>query len=332
MSMTARFRGASGIARLRDRLDTKDAVATETDALKDVGYLASGAGLPLVAFVFGMQKYLEKMGVTLTMNWFDWVQCTMALGILVLTGLWIHNGRTELGYLRSGMRTGHFKLKSHTTIFFSFILLALFFAILAATTGTVHWFFAVYAAYLLFDVFLWRLRRREIEEPSRDTTAYLQREITEVLSTTGAARLSADERQTDIKLARLHLRMLEVLLTFYYKRPHIRRVLFVLAVVLALEMLAILVHMQVVGAKSLGNVPADILRLMRIHVNAGQRQVSIGGLALSYDGARTAAYCIFAVVFVISEYVLWRWRDDMRRGIVAAEREIDELEQEEAWS
>ena len=79
----------------------------------------------------------------------------------------------------------------------------------------------------------------------------------------------------------------------------------------------------------LGQIPETVLSWFGVYVTLDTQTIMVAGLALPYDVARTIAYGVFAVAFVISEFVLFRWRDEMRSGIARLDRRRAELDEEE---
>lgn len=298
---------------LKDLLESAESVPTET---KELMMWRNIAGASALGILIGAPFYIGYLQSVDFYNIFVIGRVLIWITIIVLAAGWMYNGASELDYLQTWIRTGHYRKKRPFTIVVTFIVLSGFFAILVLNSGHVYIFFLLYAGYLVIDVGAWKLRRDEIKPAIKWATEFLKSEVE-----TRSNLDTAHDREADIEIGNIYVQTIKIIQEFYFERSQITRVMVTFLPVALLTMTSYKLHLDILSGTQ--NSYFGIFE-----VEPSSHQVMLLGFHIDIDWLRFTAYSVYIVTMIVSEYVLSTWRNKMRQGLLDLRDKLFEMEKQ----
>ncbi len=243
---------------------------------------------------------------------FDSIVSIILYSFLVcLALLWIHSGAAELRYFEQWVRTARLHPRRPFVAMAAVAVVSGFFVLLIAVSNHLEWLFSIFSAYLVFDIFTWKVRRDEIRLSIEGAGRFL---LAMMSPKADAAEPASATNSSDAQVARIFLTALEEISFYYFKRPHIRR----LAVTLV--PCVVLAAISWSAVTDLSFVTAGLAKL-----------VNLDGIFANWNifsrPGKTLALTIFLVTISLSEFVLSRWRLQLREHLYNAGDTLSALQE-----
>jgi hypothetical protein len=297
---------------IEDVLELADSVTEETDRLLQYRNLATGiAGAGVAITTISSQHNFDLANITIFLV--SQILLIFVLSILIL--LWYFAITTELAYLQKWVRVPHYKSKRPFVVFFTFVIIGFFLSIVVANSNSVHIVLTFFACYLVIDIYSWILRRKEIGIGIGAAVKFLNEE-----------KIARSDEPRDVDIINLHMKALDVLSYYYFKRPNLIRLVLTLIPFAVLAWMACDIYNGIISNRheyfngiviSVTESPKDTTTQMI--------KFYIGSFHIEINLLRAIAYLIAIIVFCISEFFIASWRNELGHKLSEFSREQFEL-------